>query len=605
MTFSIGPFGAPVGIRLPPPSALFNGDPNVFVSSIDVSGGIVATRTSGTWPFAVQVSASAITAVGSLSPYEELDYSWNFGDLGTPRFTTNQLTGLPENMNTQQTGPEAAYIYDGSGSSTRTCTLTVKARSIIGAVLIQTVQIIFTIADKAGAHVYYNSNVVGGDGSGSSPANASTSATTLATSFISGHNIHIAQGSTFTLSNGSVFRCGGSLHVDTYDSGNGNTRPFLTSQSVSPAGTQGTLFIENQFGGNKDDIYIKGIQFSTNDGTAFAWRCYFQQGTDVVSNVFFDDCVFTGQLDKNADDSKQVKWGFWNCQSTPQVITAGISNGWMLGSATQWLFFVGCQCVITGSNVPNFINGFDHWLYPGCNTHSLYRNCFWDRANVSYSINTNSSPPSAGGTDCPYHLIAGCKMMTDFAFDASNSANSLASIFSKFVAQGCAFNVAHCPTFFFGCDSMTIRDCNNWGNNQNQFVTPAGQLDNIVTLKIYRNKYYSNHNFLGLTGGPWTKPHRFTDNIVYTTSTSLRPVELVSSDWIASGALIDRNQYWAPNFSGHPNPNIFSANGGSSGINLAAWQALGVGNGTKFDQNGSYGDPHWIDPANGDFRVAA
>lgn len=596
MTFSIGPFGPTVGVRLPTTATASNffGDPNVFITSI--TPGIDASRTSGTWPFAIQVSASATTAAGSTRPYEDLEYTWDFGDTGTPRTMVNPVTGLTVNCSTDQRGPEAAYIYDGSGSATRTITLTAKGRTVFGGVITQTTQLVVSIADKGGTHKYYNSNIVGGDGTGSSAANASTSASALRTSFLSGQNIHIAQGSTFTLSDGNVFRCGGSLHVDTYDSGNGSARPILTSQSVSPAGSQGTFYLENQFGGTKDDIYIKGIQFSVNDGTAFAWRAYFQQGSDVVSNVYFDDCYIPyGQLDKNADDTKQVKWGFWNCV-TSQTATAGVANAWFLGTATQWLFFMGGGPTC---NTNNYHDIFTHWLYTGCNYHSLYRWVDFVQGNVSFAINGNCHTPNPQITgsvlECPYHLVSDCRVTgADWSFDSSNSpSNQSDGLFSNYIVQFCKMSPNKGITFFFSCTSRVERDNMAYNFTTNPYASPSG-LQSLLTLKIYRNKLYTPHSLITLDSS-WTLPKYFTDNIIYCTSSSAEIIRINSATEIAAGSIIDRNQYYAPNDS---NGQLFSVSGTNNpNTTFAGWKLLG------FDVNGSYGNPGWIDPANGNFNT--
>src|SRR5438132_2911057 len=69
----------------------FFGNPNVTITSINTTGGIVSSRDADAGnfqtPFFIQVSASAITAVGTSTPYEDLSYSWDFGDpTGTETF---------------------------------------------------------------------------------------------------------------------------------------------------------------------------------------------------------------------------------------------------------------------------------------------------------------------------------------------------------------------------------------------------------------------------------------------------------------------------------------------------------------------------------------
>src|SRR5262245_12733905 len=88
--------------RMVPPS--FGGNPNVTITAIDASGGIVASRTSGQTPCFIQVSASAITATGTSVPYEDLEYSWNFGDSAGTELIVNPTNNNIVNANAQS-GP--------------------------------------------------------------------------------------------------------------------------------------------------------------------------------------------------------------------------------------------------------------------------------------------------------------------------------------------------------------------------------------------------------------------------------------------------------------------------------------------------------------------
>src|SRR5262245_5720607 len=91
----------------------FQGNPNVTITAINTSAGIAVSRSSCSVPCFVQVSASAITATGSARPYEDLDYSWDFGDptgnetFSQPIASNGSFSPADVNANTAQTGPEA------------------------------------------------------------------------------------------------------------------------------------------------------------------------------------------------------------------------------------------------------------------------------------------------------------------------------------------------------------------------------------------------------------------------------------------------------------------------------------------------------------------
>ena len=67
---------------------------------------------------------SAGTAVAI--PYEDLEFSWNFGDASGQEVFTRPTDGASVNAN-QQTGPEALYCYRNAGSYT--ITLTVRGKN--------------------------------------------------------------------------------------------------------------------------------------------------------------------------------------------------------------------------------------------------------------------------------------------------------------------------------------------------------------------------------------------------------------------------------------------------------------------------------------------
>ena len=93
---------------------------------------IIITRTSGTEPFVVQVSAAG-TTTNAGDAYTDLEYSWDFGDLEGTEVFQHPVSGEPENANVDQKGPEAAYVYRHAG--TYTITLTVRGRDGTGRVL--------------------------------------------------------------------------------------------------------------------------------------------------------------------------------------------------------------------------------------------------------------------------------------------------------------------------------------------------------------------------------------------------------------------------------------------------------------------------------------
>lgn len=87
---------------------------------------IVCSRTpTGVAPFQVYVSGCQ-TESDAGDAYADLDYRWNFGDSSGTELFTDQWNGKTVNANTDQMGPEAAYIYRTPGTYTITMTVTGK-----------------------------------------------------------------------------------------------------------------------------------------------------------------------------------------------------------------------------------------------------------------------------------------------------------------------------------------------------------------------------------------------------------------------------------------------------------------------------------------------
>lgn len=132
----------------------FRGNPFVEVDSIDVSGGIASFATSGDAPFAARVSASAITAVGTNRPYEDLEFYWDFGvDSADAEEVWDPTIGKTTRAH-KQYGPEACYLYRTPGQYT--ITLTVRGKSSGGAEFIsETTTLDVTVSEYAPDYIQW------------------------------------------------------------------------------------------------------------------------------------------------------------------------------------------------------------------------------------------------------------------------------------------------------------------------------------------------------------------------------------------------------------------------------------------------------------------
>src|SRR5579871_559450 len=118
----------------PPNPPQFYGNPNCDVTVIE--GRIFVSRRTGQAPCFIHASASDVTCRGTrvlgvglrmpALPYEDLEFSWDFGDRRGEELFTRPTDGATVNAN-RQIGPEALYCYRRPGSYT--ITLVVRGRS--------------------------------------------------------------------------------------------------------------------------------------------------------------------------------------------------------------------------------------------------------------------------------------------------------------------------------------------------------------------------------------------------------------------------------------------------------------------------------------------
>jgi PKD repeat protein len=329
-------------------------NPYVTVSAIDTSGGIVASRTTGQTPMFLQVSASSITATGTDRPFEDLTYSWDFGDqLSEP--ILHPITGEVIDAGTQQTGPEAAYVYRQPG--TYTITLTVSGSGITETVT-QTVTVTQHVPSQT---IYYDS--VNGDNAndGSKPETARQS---FGGAVIAQNVVYsFARGGTYSLPHIPGWRDG--WRFVAHGSG---PRPI-----VRCIGFDG--FYMNT--GNLSDMVLQGLELRQGNASHIVFA---NAGNGVISNIYFDDCLITPNPQRTVGNAvgfhlfRRVDgFGLWRCKTD---MADTLTSGEYLGSAAgNWRFMVGVEMAGGVGDAATKGRETGHNVYTGDEDHQLFRWC--------------------------------------------------------------------------------------------------------------------------------------------------------------------------------------------------------------------------------------
>ena len=603
----------------------FFGNPNVTITSINTTGGIVTSRDADAGnfqtPFFIQVSASAITAVGTSAPYEDLSYSWDFGDPTGKETFVRPTDGATVNANTAQRGPEAAYCYRAAGTFTITLTITGKNG---GGFTTATVTKNVIVRAFAPTNSLWVDQVNGNDANlGSSPNSPKKSIAAINAGIGSNRAIYLARGSRWSGSTGIDFRAAAvtGCRISAYGTGPNPLIEITGGSQVMP------LAIAN--GGSYSptpqiDIVVSDVDF-LQSGSANAGVLYISSGgnsTAKMRNIYLDNCNATLTMDANNGSAAVAivggpieidltsNFGFWKTTFINPATSKTISMG-ILGSSLNWFFVVGGSFAGAGTSAV-----FDHHIYPDTRTHSYYA---WiefgatgtGQAQRSFCINGNWDGPTWGAginSVAQYHCIAENMMAnTLFAFDLGNRSNNThpgdsTVQFQSVVAQGNAMkNMNGTSLILFACGlSVTIRDNRVWQCSGSSWYGPAvGQLasvaqkTNLIT-RIYRNKIY-----YPATAWPgpviyypeqgWTRPQQITDNIIVDDRAAGRFIQLVTSEQNVAGSVVDRNTYYAPFSSGWPTT-ATSFNDYTTAKTFAQWRLA------RMDANALQANPGWTTP---------
>jgi hypothetical protein len=623
----------------PEPSAGgFQGNPNFFAASIDVSGGITVSRTSGSTPCFVHCSASAITAAGSykntagatltaltthINNYEDLEFRWTTDD-ATSETLTNPTDGATVEVNQDQVGAEALLVFRTAG--TKIITLTVRARNSDGTGYVTaqaTREFVVTDFDSLGFPEFWfdsAANPVGAVGTFDNPWTTAADIKAVVT------NNTYRNGLIVNLKRGSTFNVTGSMWAFGSDSGGSKYRWRAYGSGAKPimqkdyavGGNTGPFFW-NAFSSSTHGNVVSDVDFRmlNSDEQTVIWNCDNATSSGFIKGFFWDNCefyyeggpVFTqatapiSMFTNHSDQAvNQTGNGCYKCNFTADggyiwQLTVVINNFWS---------FVGCTMTpLNGAQAAQATSV--HWIYPHVKNHSMYRWCLFHALPGGFSINGNWDTSGVQDPYMNYFYIGDC------AFDGSTGNSDSCATDVGQGADGTANNsgpdtqyrtVVFERNSFYGwehakpnqeADAEVIRS-RTWRRNRcwdsNGFIS-CESFNGVY--KVYQNLAYSP------VGGPNTlisfhdqasfAPSMVTDNIVGYEPSTANLFVWKSADHITLGSFCDRNQ-WCK-YGGAVGDARFGLATGFNDKTFAQWQAQG------WDANSSalyLLDPGWPRP---------
>lgn len=567
----------------------FQGNPYVSISSIDESGGITCSRTTGKTPCFVQVSASAILCVGGI-PYEDLYFKWDFGDSsGTETFTNPGVGGGTVNANDEQYGPEAAYVYRTAG--TKTVTLTIYGANASGLIK-KTVTQQITVSAFTGTE-YWLDSVGGSDANNGLSEGAAKQTLSAALTLIASGTpwLHVKKGSTFT-GTASLTSNVASGRIDAYGTGD---KPVFNIDD----GAAAAFRLTNGGSGSpsaKDDWVMSGLRF-TNSDTATGFVVHINgdsNATATLRNIYFDNCESHVGADNedgysyyfSGNDVENT--GTWNCTATSDQVRTQNTMG-HLTLTTAWYFNVGGS-ISGGTPVSGAV--FDHHSYPATRYHSLHRwITFGEGTNRNYCLNMNWDHKGVSLPEiAEYHLIADCGAtgVQRFLDLGENNNDPTETLFRNVVEErNRVDSLTADGVILFSCaDTFTSRYGEIWGCTGGRYYIPWSGMTSsgFYGHKIHHDATVNANDIISLPAH--TGVHTVKGNIVVDLRTSAR----ICAMNFSSASVVDENQYYAPN-----DANAKFLRDNTTDKSFAEWQSQG------YDLNGTVADPGWTDPANGDF----
>ena len=549
---------------------------------------IETTRISGEIPFHLYVSANGSTALGVENPYDQLDYQWDFGDLHSQDAITHPVTLETVAPNSDQTGPEAAFVYRHPGtyivSLSAEHTLDGQTDNAEATTIVQ-------VSAWSGETRYFDPEYGSDSNDGLSEASPWQSWDTLVNWLSDGdHRKALIKSGTEMLVDRTLYLDTSSIRIDAY--GEGAKPVLLAAPGVSS-------LIRFKPSGMMEDIVVSNLQLDGNNGNAGSLiYAALLESTSELAHVAFMDMTLTN--DDPHDGTIKAK----------NLISMQNQNGAKIDDIVVWnSVFERNHSHKNGiymemkdhfAVVGGYFSGGDgndlkdHPIYPAGITHALYR---WIDFRPTYANNFSINNAAKDDLTLDYTLVDGCSITGGRnGLDFTKHTSRTTGRFNHVIIQNNAFHHLGTPYQGYGLiggsvERITVRDNLFYGNPLSDIQIVKD--DREVSLNLYRNKFWKGPEPTSTL--PMLDIQDVYDFDMYE-NIFVNEGVTGGSTYIASYVMpvikswqVDDNQYWAP---GIPAPFKLS---GTGSLSFTDWQLQG------FDVNGLNQDPDFTDPANGQF----
>ncbi len=576
---------------------------------------IITTRTEGELPFHVYVSASGTQMLGVSHPFDEVTYTWDFGDSDGNELFENPVTHQLVNANSDQEGPEASYVY--RYSDTYQITLTAHYQ-LENEILTESTSITLKANEWAGDTRYIDPEL-GRDESDGLTVNTPWNSWTALASWLGGgdHRRALIKRGTQMPVTHNLNYSSSHIRVGTYGEGD---NPVLRASTkidnffrLSPANNMTDhvywgITLDGNNGNASSLLYsalINETQTLTLDHIAVLDMTLINDDPHETQVVIINEkeveqevlqaSNFISMQNRYASEIHDVL--VWNTQFNRNH---SFKNG-IYAEMKEYFSVVGSSFSGGDGNPLK-----DHPIYPAGISHALYR---WIDFKGTFSNNFSINSAAKDGKILRYTLVDSCSVTGGSnGLDFTKHRSDAVGWFGDLIIQNNAFfnlGVPNQGVAIYGgsLERATIRNNIFYGNPQMDiFVTeenadssdPEG-LEQDVDLHIIGNKFWKGGDkidTLAMLDIQGVKELSIFDNVLINEGVS--GGSTLIAQFLFPDVMIwhiDNNQYWAPEISAP----FKRLNLPREYYNFTQWQALG------HDEHSVHLDPIFVNPALGEF----